>query len=86
MSTFNMIAWMPGPWELAVIGILGLLVFGKRLPEVGKSLGKSIVEFKKGLRGIEDEIDRATDQPDMLPPPNHGSGSSHAGGSASSNS
>ena len=63
---------MPGWQELLLIAVIGLLIFGKRLPEVGKSLGKSIVEFKKGLRGIEDDIDKAVDQrnqADMLPPP-----------------
>lgn len=42
--------------EMIVIGIVGLLIFGRRLPEVGKSLGKGIVEFKKGLSGIEEEL------------------------------
>lgn len=42
--------------ELAVILLVGILLFGKRLPEVGRSLGKGIVEFKKGLKGIEEEI------------------------------
>ena len=60
---------MPGPTELIVIGVIALLIFGKRLPEVGKSLGKSIVEFKKGLKGIEDDIEESVDQADMLPPP-----------------
>ena len=46
----------PGPWEWIIIGLFGLLIFGKRLPEVGRSLGRGIVEFKKGLRGVEDEI------------------------------
>jgi len=71
-TIFDVLAmWMPGPMELAVIGIIGLLIFGKRLPEVGKSLGKSIVEFKKGLKGIEDDIDNSIEQSqsDMLPPP-----------------
>ena len=70
-STCQILAWMPGPWELLVIALFGLLIFGKRLPEVGKSLGKSIVEFKKGLKGIEDDMEDATnrDQKDMLPPP-----------------
>jgi sec-independent protein translocase protein TatA len=48
---------MPGMMEWIVIGGIGLLIFGKRLPEVGRSLGKGIVEFKKGLKGIEDDID-----------------------------
>ncbi|MFO8013659.1 MAG: twin-arginine translocase TatA/TatE family subunit [Phycisphaerae bacterium] len=61
--------WMPGPWELAIIAIIALILFGRRLPEVGKSLGKGIVEFKKGLKDVQDEvqktgdaIDRATDE------------------------
>ena len=41
--------------EMIVIGIIALLLFGKRLPEVARSLGKGIVEFKKGLNGIDDE-------------------------------
>lgn len=48
-----------GPWELIVIGIVALLLFGKRLPEVGRSLGRGIVEFKKGLRETGDEITAA---------------------------
>ena len=47
----------PGGYEWIILLILGLLIFGRRLPEVGRSLGKSIVEFKKGIRNIEDEIE-----------------------------
>ncbi|NUQ66180.1 MAG: twin-arginine translocase TatA/TatE family subunit [Pirellulales bacterium] len=50
----------PGPMEMLIVGIIAVLLFGKRLPEVGRSLGKGIVEFKKGIRGIEDEIHAAT--------------------------
>jgi len=46
--------------ELIVIGIVALLVFGRRLPEVGRSLGRGIVEFKKGLRETGDEINQIT--------------------------
>jgi sec-independent protein translocase protein TatA len=63
---------MPGGWEMLVVAVIGLLIFGKRLPEVGRSLGKGIVEFKKGVRGIEDEMNTAVekqDQSEMLPPP-----------------
>ncbi|QDU60710.1 twin arginine translocase protein A [Planctomycetes bacterium Pan216] len=49
-----------GPTELIVILVIGIILFGKRLPEVGRSLGKGIVEFKKGLRGVEDEIDESS--------------------------
>ncbi|OHB70755.1 MAG: hypothetical protein A2V70_11770 [Planctomycetes bacterium RBG_13_63_9] len=51
---------MPGPTEMMIILVIAVLLFGKRLPEVGRSLGKGIVEFKKGIHGIEDEIDSAT--------------------------
>ncbi len=50
---------MPGTTELVVIGVVALLIFGKRLPEVARSLGQGLVEFKKGLADVESEIDRA---------------------------
>src|SRR5262249_49181267 len=46
-----------GVMEMIVVMGVAVLLFGKRLPEVGRSLGKGIIEFKKGLRGIEDEFD-----------------------------
>jgi sec-independent protein translocase protein TatA len=52
---------MPGGAEWIVIAAIGLLLFGKRLPEVGRSLGKGIVEFKKGLKGVEEEMEAASD-------------------------
>lgn len=56
--TQNLLAFgMPSGWEWMALVVIGLLVFGRRLPEVGRSVGKSIVEFKKGIKGIEDEID-----------------------------
>lgn len=51
-----------GPIQWVVIGVVGLLIFGKRLPEVGRSLGKGIVEFKKGLQGIGDEIEQGSQE------------------------
>ncbi|MFL5343019.1 MAG: twin-arginine translocase TatA/TatE family subunit [Gemmataceae bacterium] len=46
-----------GGQELIVIAIIGILLFGRRLPEVGRYLGKGIVEFKKGVKGLEDDAD-----------------------------
>jgi sec-independent protein translocase protein TatA len=51
-----------------VIGVIALLFFGRRLPEVGRSLGKGIVEFKKGLRDVENEVTNASAQPPSPPP------------------
>jgi sec-independent protein translocase protein TatA len=46
-----------GTQEILVLLVLGVLLFGRRLPEVGRYLGKGIVEFKKGMKGLEDEVD-----------------------------
>jgi sec-independent protein translocase protein TatA len=43
--------------EIILILIVGVLLFGRRLPEVGRYLGKGIVEFKKGMKGLEDDLD-----------------------------
>ena len=49
------------PMELMVVLGVAVLLFGKRLPEVGRSLGRGIVEFKKGIRGVEEEFRAAAD-------------------------
>jgi sec-independent protein translocase protein TatA len=51
---------LPGGVEWLVILIVGLLLFGRRLPEVARSLGKSIVEFKKGIKDVRDDIEDHT--------------------------
>jgi len=45
-----------GTPELIVILAIGLLLFGNKLPELARSLGKGIVEFKKGMNGLEDDM------------------------------
>jgi sec-independent protein translocase protein TatA len=54
--------WTPSGFELIVIMVVALLLFGKRLPEVARSLGKGVVEFKKGLKGVEDDLDQSSYQ------------------------
>ena len=46
---------MPGGVEWVVIGLVALLLFGKRLPGVAKSLGQTMHEFRAGLNGSVDE-------------------------------
>lgn len=48
-----------GTTELMIVAFVSLLIFGNRLPSVMRSLGKSVTEFKKGVSGIEDDLDNA---------------------------
>ena len=48
-----------GPGEMLLFGGIALLLFGKNLPKVARDAGKAIVEFKKGMSGIESTIDDA---------------------------
>ncbi len=57
MNLQTLAMWMPGPFEWAAIGVVALLIFGRRLPDVARSVGKSIVEFKRGLKDVKDDID-----------------------------
>jgi len=44
-----------GPTEMVIVGMVAVILFGKRLPSVAKSLGQSLTEFKRGLRDIDDD-------------------------------
>ncbi len=57
----QILAWMPGPMELLVILVVSVLLFGRRLPEIARGMGKSITEFKKGLNEAKSEIDKDAD-------------------------
>jgi sec-independent protein translocase protein TatA len=57
---------MPQGWEWIVILIVALLIFGKKLPEVARGLGKSLTQFKKGLHEAEDAKDEVTDELDKV--------------------
>jgi sec-independent protein translocase protein TatA len=62
------LAWAPAGWEWIVILVVALLIFGKRLPDVARSIGKSLTEFKKGLKEgkqakdeLEDDVKKIKD-------------------------
>ncbi|MFV0444801.1 MAG: twin-arginine translocase TatA/TatE family subunit [Planctomycetaceae bacterium] len=46
-----------GPWQILIFALIVLLLFGSRLPQTMRSLGKSVNEFKKGIREGEEEAD-----------------------------
>ena len=55
-----------GAWELILIGLIVLLIFGaNKLPQLGAGIGKGIRNFKKSLKG-EDEIDISPTEKDKI--------------------
>lgn len=57
-----------GPLEILVVLIIALVVFGpKRLPELGRSLGKGIREFRGSITGDDDDDDERDDKKDARP-------------------
>jgi|SaaInlStandDraft_2_1057019.scaffolds.fasta_scaffold85415_2 sec-independent protein translocase protein TatA len=59
---------MPGIPEMAIVAVIILLLFGKRLPGVMRSLGSSIVEFKKGISDTGDADSEKSDSEDSGKP------------------
>ena len=52
-------AMIGSPTQMIIIALVAFLLFGNRLPSVMRSLGRSVTEFKKGVAGIDEEIDSA---------------------------
>ncbi len=67
MSLFAFLAGL-GPMEIIVLVVLGVLLFVRKLPDMGRYLGKSIVEFRKGVKGLEDDVEGAGSAPQTQQP------------------
>jgi len=52
-------AFLDNPVMMLILGAIAVLLFGERLPEVARSIGKGFMEFKKGVRSIQDEVEGA---------------------------
>ena len=68
---FPLAITMPGPFEMILLAGLGLLFFGKRLPDVGRSIGQTVVQFKKGLSDVTDEMKKSADDKPAIDGPPH---------------
>lgn len=55
------------PIHWLVIGLVALLLFGNRLPEVARSVGRAFKEFKRGLRDVSEDLGREDDQEEERP-------------------
>jgi sec-independent protein translocase protein TatA len=58
----GILAWNIGAPELIVVLIVALLIWGRRLPEIARSMGKSVSEFKKGVKEAEQVKDDVSDE------------------------
>ena len=56
---YPMFAFLDNPVTLLVLGAIAVMLFGERLPEVARSVGKQFMELKNGVRGIQQEIENA---------------------------
>jgi len=50
-----LLAWTPGWVELVIVLFIAMVLFGNRLPGTMRSLGQSLVQFKKGMREGDEE-------------------------------
>ena len=70
MTTLAFIEGLGSPIHWLIVGLIALLLFGRRLPEVGRGLGKGISEFKKGLKDVTDDTTPSNSAQDPYGPSN----------------
>ena len=70
MTTHLQLAFSPGlPEIILVLGVILIFFGAKKLPELAKGMGQGIKEFKKATRDVNNELERAMDEPPNNTPP-----------------
>ncbi len=65
---YPVFADLVSPTMMLVLGAIAVLLFGERLPEVARSFGKSFMEIKNGVRGLQNEIQNAVNSATSITP------------------
>lgn len=56
------VAWTPGPWEIVIIVVAILILFGgRKIPELARGVGRGLREFKREMRGVKQDLEEAAD-------------------------
>ena len=66
---YPVFGFLDNPVMILVLGAIAVLLFGERLPEVARSIGKGLMEVKNGMRGLQDEIQSAVNSATAVEPP-----------------
>ena len=60
-------AFLDSPVMMLILGVIAVLLFGERLPEVARSVGKGLMEFKRGIRSIQEDVEGAINSATSTP-------------------
>ena len=67
----SLFAFDISPTTLLILGVIAVLLYGERLPEVARSVGKGFMEFKRGIRNIQDDLEGAINSATSTDTPSH---------------
>jgi sec-independent protein translocase protein TatA len=67
----SLFAFDLSPTTLLILGVIAVLLYGERLPEVARSVGKGFMEFKKGVRNIQEDLEGAINSATSTSTPSH---------------
>jgi sec-independent protein translocase protein TatA len=60
-------AFLDSPVVMLILGVIAVLLYGERLPEVARSFGKGLMELKRGIRSIQEDVEGAINSATSTP-------------------